>query len=265
METRRNWNAEDYARNSSAQQQWALDLIGRLGLGGDEALLDIGCGDGKITVQLALLLERGSVLGIDSAPAMIQLAAARFPPQDYPNLSFQLMDAASLRLEPRFDVAFSNATLHWVKDHRAVLRGVRASLKPGGRILFSMGGLGNASEIQAAFQAVMQRARWRDFFVGFQPPHFFYGPEDYRRWLPESGFQARRVELIPKDMQHPGPDGLSGWLRTTWFPYTDRLPLETRAAFLDEVLDVYLVTHPTDSTGATHVHMVRLEVEALAS
>jgi len=264
MTATQHWNARDYAQHSSAQQQWAEELLPKLGLQGDESLLDLGCGDGKITALLAARLPRGQVLGVDLSPAMIELAQSRFPPTAYPNLAFVPMDAARLTLEPRFDRVFSNATLHWVADHLAVLRGVRACLRPGGRILLQMGGRGNAAAVFQALAEVVARPVWRGAFAGFANPYAFYGPEEYRQWLPQAGFHPLRVELIPKDMQHADAAGLRGWLRTTWFPYTDRLPAERRETFLAEVVAAYLHHHPVDPSGGTHVAMVRLEVEAHA-
>jgi trans-aconitate methyltransferase len=256
------WNASDYAKNSSAQLAWAQELIQKLALQGSESLLDIGCGDGKITAHLAGILKDGQVLGVDASPAMIQLAARQFPPQSFPNLSFLEMDAANLRLARRFDLAFSNATLHWVKDHSAVLRGVHTCLKPGGRLLFQMGGRGNAAAITATIRQLIARPRWSPYFTDFTPPYHFYGDREYGSWLAAAHFRPLRVELIEKDMTHPNAAGLLGWLRTTWFPYTDRLPIELREPFLAEVVAEYLVTHPLDALGQTHVGMMRLEVEA---
>jgi trans-aconitate 2-methyltransferase len=102
-----NWNADDYANNSSAQLQWAEELITKLALRGSESLLDIGCGDGKITAQLAHVVKNGRVLGIDSSESMIQRASEQFPPTTNPNLSFLHMDATEIHLSQRFDVAFS--------------------------------------------------------------------------------------------------------------------------------------------------------------
>jgi hypothetical protein len=65
-------------------------------------------------------------------------------------------------------------------------------------------------------------------------------------------------------MQHQGVEGLTGWLRTTWFPYTDCLPSEFHDTFLAEVVETYTAAHPIDVLGNTHVKMVRLEDEAYA-
>lgn len=261
---KKDWDAGDYARNSSAQWQWAHELIEKLALQGHESLLDIGCGDGKITAHLARILETGRVVGLDASPSMIRLASESFPPQRHPNLSFVQMDATDIRILEKFDIAFSNAALHWVGDHPAVLRGVRGCLKPGGRLLFQMGGRGNVAGLFRVVGKIIESSSWRRHFEDFIPPYYMYGPEEYEAWLGRYGFRAGRIELFPKDMQHQGREGLKGWIRTTWFPYTARLPEELREPFLNEILDAYLATSPVDAQGNTHVEMIRLEVEAYA-
>jgi len=260
---RQKWDAEDYARNSSAQFQWATELIAKLALKDDEALLDIGCGDGKITAELALHLSRGSVVGIDASQAMIATSQTRFPPAKHPNLRFRQMDALHLELQEEFDIAFSTSVLHWVRDHHAVLSGVRRCLRPGGRILFQMGAKGNAGEMFSIVQDMIRSPSWHAAFVGFKAPWHFYAVEDYQVWLPQCGFTPVRIELVPKDMRHDGVDNLKGWMRTTWFPYTDRLPIERREAFVDQAVEAYLRLHPLDEHERTCMKMVRLEVEAV--
>jgi trans-aconitate 2-methyltransferase len=259
---KQDWNADDYARNSSAQEEWAQELIAKLSLNGSESLIDIGCGDGKITALIAQILPEGKVLGIDMSRDMIGLASKKFTHASHPNLSFMQMDATYIRLRETFDIAFSNAVLHWIADQPSVLRGVHSCLRPGGRILFQMGGRGNAQDVFLLIQEIIKRHDWKKYFEGFTPPYYFHGPEEYRLWLEKSGFRIKRVELIPKDMQHQGKKWLKGWLRTTWFPYTNRLPAELRDIFLDEVIKEYTTKHPLDDHGNTHVKMVRLEVEA---
>lgn len=261
--TRQQWNATDYAKNSSAQLEWAQELIAKLALKGDEALLDIGCGDGKISAQIAQALPAGRVLGIDLSADMIQLARETYTARSHPNLRFLQMDATRIQQARAFDVAFSTAALHWVADHQAVLNGVRACLKPGGRLLFQMGGYGNAQAVYEALKEVAEGEEWRPYLQNFAFPYYFLKPEVYARWLPEYGFELKRAELFPKDMRHQGQEGLKGWFRTTWFPYTDRLPSERRDAFVDAVVDGYLAAHPLDAEGKTHVEMVRLEIEAI--
>ena len=253
------WNAEDYAQNSSAQKIWADELLTKLNLKGNEYLLDIGCGNGLITNEIACSVPNGFVVGIDSSENMIALASKTYVRK---NLSFFTMSATEINLDKKFNIAFSNATLHWVKDHFAVLIGLKKHLNQNSKILFQMGGSGNAKDIIESVENVISRERWKTHFVGFEFPYFFYSVEDYENLLPQTGYKPERIVLIPKDMIHDNVEGLTGWIRTTWFPYTNRLPEILREEFIAEIVSEYLVTHPVGIDGRTHVKMVRLEVEA---
>lgn len=256
------WDGEDYEKYSQAQQKWARELMENLSFRGDETVLDLGCGDGKVSAEIARLLPRGRLLGIDSAPSMIALARKRFPLTGHPNLSFELMDASALSFAEQFDLVFSNAALHWIKDHAPVVQGIQASLKPGGRILLQMGGEGNARDMVNILEELSSAPCWRKYFADFSFPYGFYSPAAYRLLLSDCGFLIDRVELIEKDMEHDGELGLAGWIRTTWLPYTQRLPDQIRDEFIDLIVTRYLDKIPLDAAGKAHVAMVRLEVAA---
>jgi trans-aconitate 2-methyltransferase len=256
------WNAKDYAQNSQAQQQWAKELIASLQLTGRETLMDLGCGDGKVTAEIAASVDRGAVVGIDNSEAMIALAQRRYPQAQHPNLAFQVMDAANLSFAEQFDLVFSNAVLHRVKQHQPVIDGLYRSLKTGGKILLRMGGKGDAAEMRAAMDRVKESAPWSRYFGGFEFPYTFSGADEYRVMLKAAGFTVNRLELVAKDMTHDGRAGLAGWIRTTWLPYTHRVPEDYREAFIEAVCEAYLDQVPLCADGQAHVAMVLLEVEA---
>ncbi len=257
-----NWNAQDYAQNSQNQFQWAKELIPKLKLQGNETLLDIGCGDGKITAELAQCLPSGRAVGVDSSEKMIHLAKTTFLQKDYPYLSFQVMDARKLTFQGEFDIAFSNAALHWIVDQKAVLCGVQRSLKSDGRLLFQMAGKGNARDVLSIIKKLAAAKPWKGFFSNMTFPYGFYDPKDYKAFLREADLEPLRIELFPKDMKFNGAEGLAGWVRTTWLPFTDKLPGELRAQFVELIVNRYLETHPADTAGTVHVGMMRIEAEA---
>ncbi len=257
------WNAVDYTKSSSVQQRWARELIRKLNLKGSERLLDIGSGDGKVTAEIASHLPNGSVIGIDSSEDMIKLAQSMFSADIFTNLRFQLNDANNLSFENEFDIIFSNATLHWIFDHRPVLKGIYKSLKHGGKILLQMGGHGNADEVINALAGMLKKDEWRKYFDGFNFSYGFFSPDEYSLWLREAGLNAKRAELISKDAVHQGISGFKSWIRTTWLPYTQHLPEEKRELFISQLADEYLQQHPADENGIVHVNMMRLEVEAI--
>ena len=232
---------------------------------GRENILDLGCGDGKVTAEIAAAVPNGSVLGVDNSTSMIALAQNKYPVDKYPNLIFQLADARNLPFDLQFEVVFSNAALHWVRDHGPVLDGIYKSLCPAGRILLQMGGRGNAAAIISVLNDVKNTARWNPYFANFEFPYGFHDTGDYKSWLKQIGFHSVRAELIPKDMTHAGPAELVGWIRTTWLPYTQRIPEKQREAFIEELAHKYIQKYPPDKEGIIHVQMVRLEIEAIKS
>lgn len=256
------WNAKDYEENSGAQQKWARELIANLNLTGFEDVLDLGCGDGKVTAEIARLVGDGSIVGVDNSRQMIALAQEKYAQNEHPNLSFQVMDASHLSFENCFDVVFSNAVLHWVKNHQPVVEGLYKSLRIGGKIILRMGGKGDAKGILSIMDEMITSSKWAQYFSEFEFPFTFLGIDEYHVLLKDAGFSIKRVELMPKDMTHDGKSGLEGWIRTTWLPYTERIPKEHRNEFIEEASSKYLDKVPLAADGKAHVAMVMIEVEA---
>jgi trans-aconitate 2-methyltransferase len=257
------WNAADYAANSVVQQAWARELIAKLHLRGDEHILDVGCGDGKVTAEIARAVPNGSVTGIDASEEMIAYAKKTFPRSKLASLEFQVMDARKIKLERQFDLVFSNAALHWVDNHQKFLSSATSVLKPGGRLVVSCGGKGNAQDVFVALRPELRLARWREFFRRMPEPYFFYAPEDYKKWLLKLDFKIQNIQLVPKDATYPGLDGFATWIRTTWIPYAQRVPESMREEFIAAVTKRYVAKHPPDAENKVHVRMVRLEIDAV--
>lgn len=257
------WDPADYAAHSAPQLLGARELLGRLALRGHERVLDVGCGDGRVTAELAAAVPRGRVRGVDNSAEMIRFARAHYPPERFPNLEFRRQDARALRGPPQFDIVFSNAVLHWVDDHPAFLRGAAACLQSGGRLLVACGGRGNAQDLFTSLRATMRQPRWRAFFRGLQPPYFFHDPEAYEAWLPRFGFARVSVRLTESRTLFADRSALADWLRTTWLPYTQRVPAALRGQFIDAVVATFAARHPPDAMGRLSVRMVRLEIEAV--
>ena len=253
------WNAEDYAANSTAQFDWGRALLERIPLQGHEHILDLGCGDGKLTALLAARVPRGAVTGIDSSAEMLALAQRRWGGG---NVAFVQMDMQALRFEGAFDVVYSNAAVHWAADHPAVLAGVRRALRPGGRLIMQAPAAGNCAGFVAAAEAVRAKQVWRKYFAEFRFPWRFVSREQYAAWLPAAGLDVDYLKPLALDMCHENRAALMGWFRSTWMPYLHRVPEAERDAFAAAVVDAYLQRHPADAEGRTHVDMVRLEVAA---
>ncbi len=134
------WNSELYQSSHSFVWQYGRDLLGLLDPKSGEQILDVGCGTGQLTAEVA---QRGArVTGIDNSPEMI--ASAR---RNFPSVHFEVADVCRLPYTNQFDAVVSNAALHWVRDQQSAIASVAKSLKCGGRFVFEMGGHANLRQV----------------------------------------------------------------------------------------------------------------------
>ncbi|MDD5359186.1 MAG: methyltransferase domain-containing protein [Sulfurovaceae bacterium] len=249
------WDPNKYNVNSKGQAIWAKELIDKIGIEGYESILDIGCGDGKITEDLAQITT-GEVVGIDFDQNMVDFAK-----EIYKKPTFIQMDAQNINFENRFDIVFSNAALHWVQDHKAVVNGIYKALKRNGKAILQMGGEGNAKDVFEALEKITPN--YAKYLQGYKSPYRFCSDIYYNDLLGQVGFSKYNAKLIQKDMVHDDVTAFKGWLETTWFPFIDRIPKSLKETFLKEWIDTYLDYFPQDENGKIHIAMIRLEVEAV--
>lgn len=256
------WNPEDYYQNSSEQQRLATEAIAKLGFKGNERILDIGCGDGKITVELAALVPDGSVVGIDSSAEMIEFAKSKFPAASFPNLNFQQGDAKTLYFENEFDAIVSFNCLHWIKDHIAVLAGIKKSLKPLGKIHFLFAGKTDNNGMSDLAIKLVQMEKWQSYLQNLNNPYGLYTKEEYEEIVEKVGLKAINVDAIATKMAFKDREGFKGLIRTTWLPVTEKIPEHLHQELIDDIANLYLEINPPDGNGFVYLPMMKLEVEA---
>jgi trans-aconitate 2-methyltransferase len=247
------WNAADYHDHSRLQEYLAEQHLGWLPLEGWERVLDLGCGDGKITAAVASRLPRGSVIGIDPSTKMIAYAADHHRAA---NLSFQVGDARALPFDAEFDRAISFNALHWVHEGDDALRSIRRALKDGGRAFLEFVPGGNPRGTDYLVGEVSRRPRWASHFAGIRDPFAHFTPEEYRAMAERAGFAVERIEVEDASWDFGSRDGFLGFLRTTSYGWTERLPEEDRPAFLTECLDAYAERNGSDSV----IRFLQMEV-----
>lgn len=214
------WRAEDYERSGRFVTDLGAGVLEWLAPQAGERILDLGCGDGVLTLKLR---EAGAeVVGADSAPDMIATAQAK-------GLDARLTDAEALPFAAEFDAVFSNAALHWMLKPEAVIAGVARALKPGGRFVAEMGGHGNVAAIRVALAAAFEAETGSPA----DPPWFFPTPESYAARLEAAGFAVARIALIPRPTPLPG--SIRDWLTTLAAPITAPLEPALKARLLDRV------------------------------
>lgn len=240
------WNAQDYAIDAGFVPVLGGAVARLLDARSGERVLDLGCGDGVLSTELALTGAR--ITGVDASPELVIAARAR-------SLDAQVMDGHALTFDGEFDAVFSNAALHWMREPDRVLAGVRRALKPGGRFVAEFGGQGNVATIVGAIQAA------RVAHGHGESPFAWYFPtaDTYSDRLRQHGFHVQFAELIERPT--PLPTGIEGWLRVFASPFLDDLP-PGAAARVREGAAALLSELPRDASGQPLADYVRLRVLA---
>lgn len=247
------FDGERYREASAHQKGWGAGLIDRLRLCGRESILDLGCGDGVLTAQLAARVPHGRVLGLDASDGMVRAARQL----ERANLRFERRDVVELDAAGEFDVVFSNAALHWVKDHVRLLAAAR-----GGTICLNFAAEGNCPALERVLRHVMEYPRFAPRFAGFAWPWYMPGAAHYEALLAAAGFAWWGVQHQVRDHRFPDTQALARWIdQPCLVPFLPCLPERERGAFRDNVVSE-VVEQTMQGDGTCLEAFRRLEVMA---
>ena len=245
------WDAQAYGWNGAFVHELAGGVLEWLNAQIGEFVLDLGCGDGKLTQRLAA--TGAHVLGVDASADMVAAARER-------GIEAEQANAESLPFhDATFDAVFSNAALHWVRDHESMLAQIHRVLKPGGRFVAEMGGHGNIAAIRVALMAVLSRHGYGDREDGV---NYYPTAESYTIRLNRHGFRVEQMAIIPRPTKL-AESGMEGWLRTFRRGVLDGLPQDLREAVVKETSEL-LAPALCDETGNWIADYVRLRFVAIA-
>jgi SAM-dependent methyltransferase len=217
------WDPARYIANAGFVAELGAPLLEWLQPCAAERILDLGCGDGRLTARI---VEAGaSVIGLDSSAEQVA-AACRL------GLDARVGDGEALAFEAEFDGVLSNAALHWMLRPDSVIAGVWRALKPGGRFVGEFGGAGNVAAIVTALVTALDR---RGLDGRAAMPWYFPSPADYGGRLTAAGFSIRDLRLMPRPTPLPGEIG--GWLTTFAEAFIGKLAPADRPAYIAEVTE----------------------------
>jgi SAM-dependent methyltransferase len=245
------WDAQAYGRNGAFVHELAGGVLEWLNAQLGEFVLDLGCGDGHLTQRLAA--TGAHVLGVDASADMVAAARER-------GIEAEQANAESLPFhDATFDAVFSNAAMHWVRDHESMLAQIHRVLKPGGRFVAEMGGHGNIAAIRVALMAVLSRHGYGDREDGV---NYYPTAESYTIRLNRHGFRVEQMAIIPRPTKL-AESGMEGWLRTFRRGVLDGLPQDLREAVVKETSEL-LAPALCDEAGNWIADYVRLRFVAIA-
>ena len=250
--TGREWDASRYDSAHSFVWERGKGVVELLAPKPGEGILDLGCGTGHLTSQIA---ESGAeVVGIDSSEDMVRVAS-----ENYPNIRFEVADARSLPFEGKFDAVFSNAVLHWVRPPEAVVESVRRALRPGGRFVAEFGGENNIRAIMTAVDEALD-ALERNGTEVYRPNKYFPPLDEYVSLLESRDFRvaysAHFERPTPLD---GGEEGMRRWLRMFGWDYLAPLSSEQREQVIAHIENTTRPTLYTDGTWTADYWRIRFE------
>ncbi len=251
-----------YVHSSELQRRWAVSFLAPYlkTLRGDERILDIGCGDGKISADLSRFVPEGSVLGIDPSSAMIGWAERQFHPIEYPNLRFSEGSFLYPHETGPFDWIVSFCALQHCPDIPAALAKTRSLLKPGGKLLILVPALNNPAW-NLARAAVQKKPRWQVYWQNI-PPRKFLSALTYEEILSPANFAFFSVRAVETRDPFVDREELLVWLEGT---FTPAVPLAERRAFYEEWIEEYLCldSEAMRPDGVIYAKMGVIWIEAL--
>ncbi len=225
------FNRKEYDRPQHYYRDWGEAVINRLRLHGGERILNLGCGDGKLTVQLAEKAPNGFVLGVEASEDLLETAREH----ESRNLHFMCSEIEELRFRDEFDLVFSNVALHRMKNHRQLLSYALTALRPGGRVVWSLAGDGSFEHFFAIIRAKLNEPAYRDYFQGLEWPWYMPQRMEYEALVDSVGFSEYSLQEIHTDCGFRDPTDLLSWLDILALtPFLSRLPAGLREEFRDE-------------------------------
>ncbi len=243
------WNPELYHKFRAYRAEPFAAMMERLARAGlHERIIDLGCGTGENTVELARrMTSTGDTLGIDSSPAMIEAALklrGTLEPALRARVRFEPGDVREFAARQEYSMVFSNAVFQWLGDHRGLFRRCFDALAPGGLLAVQMPA-NDRETAQVMLDALAHEEPWRAHLAAIKPPSAGVGtPEVYDRMLSEIGYE--QTDCHYQTFHHPmgSPGEIVEWCRATVLRrYLDPLPADARepfvAAFTARLEDAY--------------------------
>lgn len=215
------WSPKGYREHAAFVPAMTEAVVQLLELRSEDAVLDVGCGDGTLTLQLKSKCRE--LVAVDSSAEQIEAAREL-------GLNAHVADAQALPYIDAFDVVFSNATLHWMRDPQCALASIFRALRPGGRFVAEQGGQGCMAAVRMALYRALEE---RGIAGPSRDPWDFPSVEEQRSRLEQAGFEVDTIALVGRPT--PLPTGIRGWLETFAQNFVAGFSPSARAEFLDEV------------------------------
>lgn len=187
-------NPELYSKNNALQYNFAMKMLSKISLKSTSRILDIGCGDGIITNEIATIVNDGCIIGTDISNAMIEHATKKYNTQD--NIRFVQMDAEKNFFNNQFDIITSFNCLHWVQNQENAIKGIVKAAVESAQIALLL------SHRKSLYHFILDKIsasnKWSSYFKDYVNPRSFFEISKYKILLEEAGLNIQ--SLVEEEM-----------------------------------------------------------------
>lgn len=256
------WCANDYVQRSDLQQAMAEQVLALVSLRGDEHVLDIGCGDGRISARIATeLVPHGTVCGMDASADMIAFAQRRHV--DTPNVHYLVADVRHMHFDSSFDAAVSFNALHWVPDVLPALRALRGALIEEGRAWLRFVTQGEVASVEAIAEQVRRESAWSPWFADFQDPYLRLSGERVATLALNARLGVLHLRTRLEEWDFGSRGALVDFCLAGFGAWTRGLPPERRKAFVEAVVDRYVSSRLEGEAGIFRFYQTDMTLMAV--
>lgn len=221
--------ADYYEKNSNLQNNLARDILDSYQVNPRAHILDIGCGDGRITAELSKRAKKGEVLGIDSSPNMIRFASRNFPKTRFPNLCFSQKKAESLKILEKLDLIVSFSCFHWLREPEQAFQRLSDSLKQGGELLIL-----TYPKESYYYQYLEQALKGYPDYQIHSAYHTMLSTNEYKNLLSINNLELLTFEKRDLIASYNSPKEIQGFIKG-WLNSYVPLPEKLHKEFLQDV------------------------------
>lgn len=242
------WQGEKYDKNNRLQTELALRILDKYKLMGNERILDVGSGSGKVTAEIAKRVPQGQVIGIDPSENMIEYAQLHY---QMSNLRFVLASAENFSFSEQFDVITSFTVFHWIEEQENALENCYKHLKKGGLFILCLSVPTSTNILDQARLAIIDQ-KWPQLKT-YEIPFFLYNYTmyDYRKVLKNIGYKVVSFDYMITRFAFKDHEAMANWF-AAWMSYHTVLGEEEAQAFYLDLAKEY--TFLTDNYSNENVY-----------
>lgn len=248
-------NPNDYQKNSDLQYKWAMESLAVFPFESNDKILDLGCGTGSVTVEIAAKAPSGIIIGLDISKKALDFARENYFAS---NIIYMEGDGRNLPFKEQFDKVVALLSLNWIQEQDQVLNSIYSALKPHGKAIITRPGK-QSSNLGPIVEGLTKTDYWAPYFPNYQNKKIYYSSAEYQILLERAGFIVEKISQDSTQTYFKDKITLTNFFRPLC-TFLDHLSPELQEQFVSEIVEEVLKTNPTLEDGSILLHDFKLEV-----